>query len=91
MEKMWPYETDIHIPFYITGPGILPGQVIDVMGVNVDIAPTLLDLAGVSKPNQMDGHSLLPLIMGNDTSSKAAAAASWRTRAVIAFAEGNFQ
>ena len=38
----------------------------------------------------MDGHSLLPLIMG-DASSKASAAAGWRTRTVIAFAEGAFQ
>ena len=60
------------------------------MGVNIDIAPTLLDLAGIKKPNQMDGKSLLPLIMG-DTASKASAAAGWRTRAVIAFAEGAFQ
>ena len=61
-----------------------------VMGVNIDIAPTLLDLVGIRKPHQMDGHSLLPLIMG-DASSKASAAAGWRTRTVIAFAEGEFQ
>ena len=25
MEKMWPYETDCRIPFYMRGPGIAPG------------------------------------------------------------------
>ena len=90
MEKMWPYETDVRIPFYIAGPGIEAGQTPSVMGINVDIAPTLLALAGLPKPNTMDGHSLLPLIMG-DASSKSAAAKSWRTRAIIAFAEGATQ
>ena len=90
MEKMWPYETDVRIPFYVAGPGIAAGQTPDVMGVNIDIAPTLLDLAGIKKPNQMDGRSLLPLVMG-DALSKAAAAARWRTRTVIAFAEGEYQ
>lgn len=89
MEKMWPYETDVRIPFYIAGPGIAPGQTPDVMGVNIDIAPTLLALAGIDKPNQMDGQSLLPLIMG-DAQSKAKAAAGWRTRTIIAFAEGKY-
>jgi hypothetical protein len=87
MEKMWPYETDVRIPFYISGPGIEAGQQLAVMGVNIDIAPTLLDLVGIRKPHQMDGHSLLPLIMG-PAPSKAKATASWRTRTVIAFAEG---
>ena len=66
------HETDVRIPFYISGPGIAAGQTPDVMAVNIDIAPTLLDLAGILKPNQMDGHSLLPLIMG-DGASKARA------------------
>eukprot|EP01043_Picozoa_sp_COSAG02_P020749 COSAG02_NODE_1030_length_15077_cov_36.210119_13_plen_580_part_00 len=90
MEKMWPYETDVRIPFYISGPGIASGQTPDVMAVNIDIAPTLLDLAGIRKPNQMDGRSLLPLITGSPA-SKAKAAASWRTHTIIAFAEGQFQ
>ena len=90
MEKMWPYETDVRIPFYISGPGIAAGQTPDVMAVNIDIAPTLLALAGVDKPSQMDGRSLLPLITG-DAGSRAKAAASWRTRTIIAFAEGQFQ
>lgn len=30
--------------------------------MNVDIAPTILDVAGIKAPPQMDGRSLLPLI-----------------------------
>mgnify|MGYP002261415993 CR=1 FL=1 len=44
LEKMWPYETDTRIPFWIRGPGIAPGTELDVLGVNMDIAPTLLQV-----------------------------------------------
>ena len=99
MEKMWPYETDCRIPFYIRGPGIAPGTKLDVLGVNMDIAPTLLSLAGVTVPRNYDGRSLLPLLLAgaaDDDEARAAAAAaaaasSWRTRTVISFAEGAFQ
>lgn len=90
MEKMWPYETDCRIPFYIRGPGIAPHTRLDVLGVNMDIAPTLLALAGVPVPTNYDGRSLLPLLLGRDQQRRAAAH-SWRTRTVIAFAEGAFQ
>lgn len=90
MEKMWPYETDCRIPFYIRGPGIDAGQVLDVMGVNVDIMPTLLDAAGIAIPDTCDGKSLLPLITSSED-EREKARSNWRTRTVTAFAEGNFQ
>ena len=55
-EKMWPYETDIR-SLGMRGPGITPGIALDLMGVNMDIAPTLLDLAGVQIPKNYDGRS----------------------------------
>ena len=36
----------------------------DEIALNVDIAPTLLEAAGVSVPSEMQGRSLLPLIRG---------------------------
>lgn len=84
MEKMWPYEHDVRIPFWIRGPGIAPGTVLDVMGVNSDIAPTVLDLAGAAVPPIMDGRSLAPLLFGGD-------ATAWRTRTICSFAEGQSQ
>eukprot|EP01063_Lacrimia_lanifica_P027568 TRINITY_DN3887_c0_g1_i1.p1 TRINITY_DN3887_c0_g1~~TRINITY_DN3887_c0_g1_i1.p1 ORF type:complete len:536 (+),score=186.26 TRINITY_DN3887_c0_g1_i1:26-1609(+) len=90
-EKMWHWETDIRIPFYMRGPGIAAGQVLPSMGVNIDIAPTLLDLAGVlDRPSDYDGKSLRSLVMGGEE-ARASAAAAWRTRTVIAFAEGYTQ
>ena len=87
MEKMWPFETDQRIPCYIRGPGIEPGQTIESMGVNVDIAPTLLNAAGISIPASYDGQSLLPLLQG-ETEKRSKARRGWRTRTVISFAEG---
>ena len=47
-----PYETDIRVPFFAAGPGIAPGTKLDEMVSNIDIAPTLLDLAGIAIPNK---------------------------------------
>ena len=90
MEKMWPYETDIRIPFYMRGPGIAPGTVLSDMGMNLDIPATLLDLAGIAVPAKYDGQSLAPMVIGSEA-DKDAARSSWRTRTVISFAEGAFQ
>merc|ERR1712216_274144 len=83
IEKMLPYETDIRIPLYIRGPGIRPGTKLDSMVMNIDIAPTLLDLAGIPVPTIMDGESMAPLLLGD-----ADAQHSWRTHLISEFAEG---
>ena len=36
------------------------------MVANIDVAPTLLDAAGIDKPEHMDGESFLPLLQGKD-------------------------
>lgn len=56
-DKRQPYETDIHIPLLIRGPGITPGMRIDSAVSLVDLAPTILSWANVSIPSYMDGHS----------------------------------
>ena len=89
-EKMWPFETDVRIPFYIRGPGVAAGTVVDAMALNLDIAPTLLAAAGLDIPASYDGRSMLPLLGGEEEDRKAAAEA-WRTRTVISFAEGAWQ
>lgn len=61
--KVLPYEASIRVPLAIAGPGLDPG-VEARFALNVDIAPTLLELAGVPVPERMHGRSLVPLLRG---------------------------
>ena len=66
LDKRLPYEFDVRGPFWMSGPGIKPSQVVTPV-LNIDIAPTLLDLAGVDTGAQrdMDGLSVIPLVRTN--------------------------
>lgn len=59
------YEEDIHLPLYVRGPNILPGQIIKQIVGNVDIAPTIAELAGAKIPKFVDGRSLVGLLHRN--------------------------
>ena len=85
IEKMLPYETDIRIPLFIRGPGIKPGTQLDEMVANIDIAPTILDLAGIAVPPIMDGQSMASILTGRGGGGP------WRTHFISEFAEGGFQ
>ncbi|KAG2484799.1 hypothetical protein HYH03_016452 [Edaphochlamys debaryana] len=56
--KNLPIEEDVRVPFLIRGPNIPAGAVLPYQGNMVDVAPTLLALAGLPIPSSMDG---LPL------------------------------
>ncbi len=84
--KQHPYETDIHIPFFARGPGIAPGSALTVLGSNIDIGPTFLDIAGLPPNPQHDGVSLLPLLTAAPGSAeRAAREAAWRTSLIIEY------
>jgi N-acetylglucosamine-6-sulfatase len=44
--KMLAYEEDIRVPFVMRGPGVTPKTIITEMTANIDIAPTIAELAG---------------------------------------------
>lgn len=61
--KACPYETCIHIPLVISYPQKITASRADSnMILNIDIAPTLAELAGVSGISTFDGQSFLPLV-----------------------------
>ena len=64
-DKRLMYEPSIRVPMLISYPGrIKPGTVSDKMVLNLDVAPTLLDIAGLPIPAEMQGKSMLPLAEG---------------------------
>jgi arylsulfatase A-like enzyme len=63
MGKQNTYEVGMKVPFFISGPGITPGNT-DALVYLHDIFPTLADYAGGSITEQKDGVSLRPVIEG---------------------------
>ncbi|MCR8725777.1 sulfatase family protein [Frigidibacter sp. ROC022] len=57
-------DDSLRIPFIVEGPGIRPGSRCDLQIGLQDLAPTMLDLAGIERPSQLQGRSLLPLLRG---------------------------
>ena len=60
--KEYPYEPSIKVPTAITGPGIPKGQVRHQLAANIDLSPTILELAGAATTRPPDGRSLVQLI-----------------------------
>ncbi len=58
--KFLAYEPSTHLPFLIRGPGIKPGNESSELAANIDIAPTILELAHLKPKRDIDGRSLFP-------------------------------
>ena len=58
--KFLAYEASTHLPFLMRGPGIKPATQTGELVANIDIAPTILELAGVAADKSVDGRSLYP-------------------------------
>jgi len=64
-DKRFMYEEAIRVPWIIRYPGeIKSGSTTPTMTVNIDNAPTILDLAGIPVPKEMQGQSLKPIFEG---------------------------
>lgn len=76
------YDTEIRTPLVLLGPGIPAGEVRDTLSENLDLVPTLLDLAGVPfAPEHFAGRSLRPAVesaQGTPSRLQASAFAGWR-------------
>src|SRR5918993_348451 len=70
-----PYDAASRVPFIARGPGIAEGSAVEKIALNIDVFPTIAELAGIATPPFVDGRSLVPLIMGSDR--------GWRNVALI--------
>ncbi|XP_055957951.1 N-acetylglucosamine-6-sulfatase [Patella vulgata] len=66
-DKRQLYEFDVRVPLMISGPGIKPGQVSSAPVMNIDLGPTFVELSGQSVPAQMDGVSMVPILMSDSS------------------------
>ena len=72
-DKRFMYEESLRMPLIMRCPrGIAAGSVSADMVLNVDFAPTFLDLAGVAPDFRMQGRSFAPVLAGETPSD-------WRT------------
>ncbi|WP_314174791.1 sulfatase-like hydrolase/transferase [Streptomyces winkii] len=61
------HDASVRVPTVLSGPGLRGGRRLEELVSHVDLAPTLLDAAGLAVPAEMQGRSLLPLLRGEDT------------------------
>ena len=74
VDKRWPYEESIRIPFMVRYPRgtAQAGQSAPQMALNLDLAPTVLDLAGLPIPPAMEGRSLAPVLKNREAPGRDA-------------------
>lgn len=64
-DKRVAYNESIRIPLVMRFPArIAPASTVSELVLNADVAPTLLDFAGVPVPEEMQGESMVPLLTG---------------------------
>jgi N-acetylglucosamine-6-sulfatase len=73
IDKRCAYEESIRVPLVVRGAGVFQADTtIDSAVANIDVAPTILELAGLEAPRQMDGRSFVGLATGETPAD------SWR-------------
>ncbi len=65
------YEGGLRIPFLVRWPGkIEPGRVSDLVFYQPDVLPTLAELTGADPPDDLDGLSILPELLGAEATGR---------------------
>ena len=65
VERRLAYEESIRMPLLVRYPPVIKaGTIRDELALNIDVAPTLLELASVSPTTAAQGRSLVPLLKG---------------------------
>nr|WP_205740749.1 sulfatase-like hydrolase/transferase [Haloactinopolyspora alba] len=73
------HDASIRVPMALRGPGFEHGRRIDRPVSTIDLPPTLLDAAGLTVPDEMQGRSFLPLVRDP--------AAAWRDEVLVQVSE----
>jgi N-acetylglucosamine-6-sulfatase len=83
IDKRQAYEESMRVPMLMRAPGAAGGTVVEKVVANIDVAPTLLEAAGLRPPGDLDGRSMLPLLQDHG--------APWRSELLYEyFWERNF-
>jgi N-acetylglucosamine-6-sulfatase len=78
VERRLAYEESIRLPLLVRYPRLINhGTIRDELALNIDLAPTLLQLAGIAVPPTVQGRSLVPLLSRKQT--------AWRTSFLIEY------
>ena len=73
------HESSIRVPLVILGPGFEGPRLVGELVSLVDVAPTLLEAAGIPVPPEVQGRSLIPLVRGE--------ADGWRSEVFVQISE----
>ena len=65
--KGFHYDSVVRTPLIFCGPGIQPGQRVDTVASVLDIAPSLLDVAGIHEPEGIQGCSTKKVLAGEES------------------------
>ena len=69
IDKRHAYEESMRVPMLVWAPGMVkPGSVVEQVIMNVDLAPTFLEVAGIAKPADMQGNSFGDILRGKNVS-----------------------
>ena len=77
------WEEAARVPLIVRAPGGQAGRVVEDVVSLLDLAPTLLDLAGIKTQDTFDGDSLVPLLTGQGTAAGDGIAVTWMFGSVM--------
>lgn len=81
--KQTAFDTDIHVPLIVVGPGVPAGVTVDEIAQNIDLCSTFAELGDTAPPAKADGRSLVPLMLGRPVPS-------WRNVALVEHHDSEF-